>query len=399
MRKLFTVAVLSLLSAVVVHPSSAAPKAKAGAKCTKVNSTQIVGAKKFTCVKQGTKTIWDKGKVNLFTPVFTARAESNNFEWNVLVTNYPGAIGEGLEFTYFYSLDQRPFVLYWTKKSQREKISIDSPFNIIRIKVVVSDGGNQEKASEVFEKSFRDVVTPPNSSQPDVVYSPQIDQSELPFLTSVSGVQWRNEPGVYVGDKPKARVLLRWPKQADPSIRGYIVTYENTQTITPPCDLQQALCDGPKRFDSTIYKQVINQPSSELVVLDNLEINSSYLIGLVAVSGGKTALEQLPTPENRRSIFVRTSGETVPGPPTGVIVGTVSGNIKIVSSMVIDPGYKLKIIAIGGKFGTSTEVAVLTGPQEVLIPAPLGFYQIISRLVTPSGINGDTGSMFSVTVG
>ena len=321
MKRLFPIALLAVVSLVIPEQSVAASQAKAGAKCTKVNSTQTVGAKKFTCVKQGKKLIWDKGRINLFTPILTTKAESNNYEWNVLVTNYPVEISKGLEFTYFYSLDQEPFVLYWTKKSQREKISIDTPFSNIRIKVVVTDGGNQEKTSEVFEKSFRDVVTPPNSVKPEIVYNPQIDQSALPFLTSVSGVQWRNEPGVYVGDKPKARILLRWPKQTDPSIRGYIVTYENTQTVTPPCDLQQALCEGPKRFDTTIYRLVVNQSLSETVIVDNLEINSSYLFGLVAVSGGKGALEQIPTLDNRRSIFVRTSGETVPEPPTGVIVG------------------------------------------------------------------------------
>jgi hypothetical protein len=302
-------------------PSHASAKARAGAKCTKINSTQTIEGKKFTCVKQGKKIIWDKGKINLFAPIFTTRAESNNYEWNVSITNYPGELGKGLEFTYFYSLDQAPFVLFWTKKSQRERILIDTPFSNIRIKVVVADGGNQEKSSEIFEKSFRAVVTPPNSAKPEIVYSPQIDQSTLPFLTLVSGVQWRNEPGVYVGDRPKARILLRWPKQSDPSIRGYIVTYENTQTVTPPCDLQKALCEGAKRFDTTIYKQIVNQTLSETVVIDNLEINSSYLFGLVAVSGGKEALEQIPVPDSRRLIFVLTSGESVPGPPLGVTVG------------------------------------------------------------------------------
>ncbi len=38
-----------------------AATAKAGAKCTKLKATQIVGAKKFTCIKSGTKLVWDKG--------------------------------------------------------------------------------------------------------------------------------------------------------------------------------------------------------------------------------------------------------------------------------------------------------------------------------------------------
>ena len=34
---------------------------KAGAKCSKVGSKSVVGAKTFTCIKSGTKLIWDKG--------------------------------------------------------------------------------------------------------------------------------------------------------------------------------------------------------------------------------------------------------------------------------------------------------------------------------------------------
>ena len=35
--------------------------AKAGAKCTMAGSKSVVGAKTFTCIKSGTKLIWDKG--------------------------------------------------------------------------------------------------------------------------------------------------------------------------------------------------------------------------------------------------------------------------------------------------------------------------------------------------
>jgi hypothetical protein len=35
--------------------------AKSGAKCSKVGSKSVVGAKTFTCIKSGTKLIWDKG--------------------------------------------------------------------------------------------------------------------------------------------------------------------------------------------------------------------------------------------------------------------------------------------------------------------------------------------------
>jgi hypothetical protein len=39
----------------------AAVPAKAGAKCSKAGQTQIVGNKKFTCTKSGSKLKWNKG--------------------------------------------------------------------------------------------------------------------------------------------------------------------------------------------------------------------------------------------------------------------------------------------------------------------------------------------------
>jgi hypothetical protein len=52
---------LILVSSLLIPAGASAATAKAGAKCTKLKSTQIVGAKKFTCVKSGKKLVWDKG--------------------------------------------------------------------------------------------------------------------------------------------------------------------------------------------------------------------------------------------------------------------------------------------------------------------------------------------------
>lgn len=48
-----------LLLALATPLQAATPKA--GAKCTKVGSTATAGGKKFTCVKSGTKLVWNKG--------------------------------------------------------------------------------------------------------------------------------------------------------------------------------------------------------------------------------------------------------------------------------------------------------------------------------------------------
>jgi hypothetical protein len=59
MRKTALVAIL--ISALLVPVSAQGATAKAGAKCTKLKSTQTVSGKKFTCIKSGKKLVWDKG--------------------------------------------------------------------------------------------------------------------------------------------------------------------------------------------------------------------------------------------------------------------------------------------------------------------------------------------------
>jgi len=54
-------------------PANAAA-VKAGAACTKLKATQIVGSKKYTCVKSGKKLVWDKG---LIIPKVVAKKEQS----------------------------------------------------------------------------------------------------------------------------------------------------------------------------------------------------------------------------------------------------------------------------------------------------------------------------------
>jgi len=59
MRKI-TLAVI-LVASLFAPVSAQAATAKAGASCPKLKTTQVVGSKKFTCVKSGKKLVWDKG--------------------------------------------------------------------------------------------------------------------------------------------------------------------------------------------------------------------------------------------------------------------------------------------------------------------------------------------------
>uniref|UniRef100_UPI00404A5FCB hypothetical protein n=1 Tax=Candidatus Planktophila sp. TaxID=2175601 RepID=UPI00404A5FCB len=59
MKKSALVAIL--VTSLLVPVSAQAATAKAGASCPKAKATQIVGNKKFTCIKSGKKLVWNKG--------------------------------------------------------------------------------------------------------------------------------------------------------------------------------------------------------------------------------------------------------------------------------------------------------------------------------------------------
>ena len=59
-KKWSTLSVIVFLIMTLTTPLNAAAP-KAGAKCTKAGTTATAGGKKFTCVKSGTKLVWNKG--------------------------------------------------------------------------------------------------------------------------------------------------------------------------------------------------------------------------------------------------------------------------------------------------------------------------------------------------
>ncbi len=61
MKKTFQLALLVMAVTLSSSQAHSATQAKSGAKCTKIGSTQIVNGKKFTCIKSGAKSIWNKG--------------------------------------------------------------------------------------------------------------------------------------------------------------------------------------------------------------------------------------------------------------------------------------------------------------------------------------------------
>jgi len=79
--------ILSLFLSTPLIPANAV--AKAGAKCTKAGSTEVVKGKSYTCIKSGKKLIWDKGvtskKVGAAQPTLPTPTSFDD-----LVQNYEG---------------------------------------------------------------------------------------------------------------------------------------------------------------------------------------------------------------------------------------------------------------------------------------------------------------------
>lgn len=63
MKRLVPIVLLSLISCVIPQQVEAAGQVKSGASCTVVNSTKTVSGRKFTCVKSGSKLVWNKGVI------------------------------------------------------------------------------------------------------------------------------------------------------------------------------------------------------------------------------------------------------------------------------------------------------------------------------------------------
>jgi hypothetical protein len=72
-RKSHLIIAITLLVTLAAPVQAATPKA--GAKCVKVGATATTGGKKFTCVKSGTKLVWNKGvAIKKPTPVASPTA-------------------------------------------------------------------------------------------------------------------------------------------------------------------------------------------------------------------------------------------------------------------------------------------------------------------------------------
>ncbi len=83
-KGLLAIAVVLLLS--LLTPLQAATP-KAGSKCTKAGATATAGGKKFTCVKSGTKLVWNKGVAIKAAPKPSSTSETKTEVKNLLASD------------------------------------------------------------------------------------------------------------------------------------------------------------------------------------------------------------------------------------------------------------------------------------------------------------------------
>ena len=77
MRRGLRIVAPLIIWSLLLAGTSAVAAVKAGSKCVKAGATSISGGKKFTCVKSGTKLVWNKGVAIKPTPAVTKVPESS----------------------------------------------------------------------------------------------------------------------------------------------------------------------------------------------------------------------------------------------------------------------------------------------------------------------------------
>ena len=238
------------------------------------------------------------------------------------------------------------------------------------------------------------VPTPTPSLIPTPIPTPQFQ------INSLTGIQNQALPIEYVDAKPFASLIFRWPVISNSYIRAYVVKYQNKTSYIPKCDLAVALCAPAQLLDPNVYTIFIKDPSLTYIEVKKLEIDTDYAFSFYWVSGTTSnlaGLEDLNFPMSL-NYFAHTSTERVPTAPQSVIVGTTPGNIKISATNLPTDGTKLSVFVIGGQFGIGKVAGILTGSGELLIPVSPGTYQVVTMLVTPSGVNGNPSDTSTVKV-
>lgn len=96
--------------------------------------------------------------------------------------------------------------------------------------------------------------------------------------------------------------------------------------------------------------------------------------------------------------FINTSTETVPGAPSATVPSTGSGVIPVTLSSFPTNAKRVDVVVIGGIYGIGKVAYSFFAAGTHNIPVAAGNYDVVLLTVTPSNINGDPTSTFSITV-
>ena len=75
--KIYAIATGAAVALALVVSPSASAAVKEGAACKKAGQTSTVSGRKFTCVKKGSKLVWNKGVVIKSAPTASATAAAS----------------------------------------------------------------------------------------------------------------------------------------------------------------------------------------------------------------------------------------------------------------------------------------------------------------------------------
>lgn len=398
MRKLQSSSlVLSLLISITPLESTAASPIKTNGACKKVGAVVSSKNNKLVCKKVGKQLIWKKSLASLSAPIISAQPTTDFSSWEIKVLNYSQEYS-GTTFSYSYAVNGGLWNLVKESKATSEILIIPESFRQIEFKVFFVDNSGDTRVSNIVSRIFGQLVNLGASVGANPTPTPSIAIQTQIF--SLGGVQKMNLPTEYIGEKPYAKILFRWPVPNDVNIGGYIISYQDIRLFTPPCDLTKALCESPKRVDPQIYTIVIDKSVTDKIEIGNLIVDNAYEFKFCYVVGDIQQLKisgPLSCARGGQLLLV-TNTEGLPEPPK---IDVSSGSAKIIEIKLQSAppyGYSVIVIVSGGKFGIGTQVASLTNLSKVMINADPGQYIVQARTIAPSGISSSVGSTLSVLV-
>jgi len=388
MRKLQG-SLLALLLLITITPleSTTASPIKINGSCKKVGTVVSSKNTKLVCKKVGKQLIWKKSLALLSAPIISAQPTTDFSSWEIKVLNYTKEY-ISTTFSYSYAVNGGLWNLAKESKAKSATLLIPESFRQIEFKVFFVDDSGDVKVSNIISRLFGQLVNLGGSVK--ATPNPTATNAIPTQVLSLGGVQKMNLPTEYIGEKPYAKILFRWPVPSGVNIGGYIISYQDTKLFTPPCDLTKALCESPKRVDTKIYTVFIDDFLIDKIEIGNLNVDNTYEFKFCYVVGDIQKLK-IAGPLSCTSggyILLNTDTEKVPGPPKINVSSESSKTIEITLQSAPPNGYRVIVLVSGGKFGIGTQVASLTNIGKVIIDADPGQYSVSARFITPSGING-----------